>query len=349
MVNSEVGRVKVLVSKENWVKGKTMIDSIQRELDDRGSLDHKTLERERGFLIYLSRIYRTMKPYLKGIHQTLDSWRKGRDKKEWKLSRRELMAVIGDKGGEYDPIPDADAPSRVKPVIRLHNDLKALRVLFEGDEPKQIPIRLANTGLVGYGLGDASGNGFGGVFQIGNTLHFQYGQWSSEILEKSSNYQELRKLVEILEGLYVKRKLSNYEIFLLTDNIVADYAFYKGSSSSKHLFELILRLRRLEMEGSLIIHLIHISGKRMIDSGVDGLSRGDITKGVMRGDDILSFVPLNLGVDERSPAVIEWVQSWWTREHPLHHMSHNDWCDKSLDKGNYIWTPPPTAADAAIE
>ena len=349
MVNSEGGRVKVVVSKEEWVKGQVMIARIQKELRDRGSLDHETLERERGFLIYLSRTYRSMKPYLKGIHQTLDSWRKGRDREGWKLSKRELMAVIGDKGGEYDPIPDVDAPSRVKPVIRLDNDLKALRALFEGDEPKQIPIRLAKTGWVGYGLGDASGNGFGGVLQIGNTLNFQYGQWSSEISEKSSNYRELRNLVETLESLYLKGKLSNCEIFLLTDNIVADYAFYKGSSSSKHLFELILRLRILEMKGSLIIHLIHISGKRMIESGVDGLSRGDITKGVMRGEDILTFVPLNLGADERSPAVIEWVQSWWTGELPLHHMSPDDWYDKALDKGNYLWTPPPAAADAAIE
>ena len=46
------------------------------------------------------------------------------------------MAVIGDKERDYDPIPDADTPSRVKPVICLHNDLKALRVLFEVDEPK---------------------------------------------------------------------------------------------------------------------------------------------------------------------------------------------------------------------
>ena len=87
----------------------------------------------------------------------------------------------------------------------------------------------------------------------------------------------------------------------------------------------------------------------MINSGVDGILRGDITKGVMRGDDILSFVPLNLGADERSPAVIEWVQSWWTGEHPLHHMSHDDWYDKALDKGNYLWTPPPVAVDAAIK
>ena len=129
---------------------------------------------------------------------------------------------------------------------------------------------------MGCVLGDASGNDFGGVLQIGNTINFQYGQWSSKISEKSSNYRKLRNLVETLEGLYLKRKLSNCKICLLTDNIVADYAFYKGSSSSKRLFELILQLRRLEIERSLIIHLIHISGKRMIDSGVDGLLRGDI-------------------------------------------------------------------------
>ena len=56
-MNSEGGRVKVLVSKEKWVKKKTVIDRIQKDLDDRGSLDHKTLERERGFSIYLSRTY----------------------------------------------------------------------------------------------------------------------------------------------------------------------------------------------------------------------------------------------------------------------------------------------------
>ena len=112
--------------------------------------------------------------------------------------------------------------------------------------------------------------------------------------------------------------------FLLTDNIITDYAFHTESSSSNHLFELIVRLRKLEMEGSLIIHLIHISGKRMIKSGVGGLSRGDLTKGVMKGEEILSFVPLKLGVDERSPALLECVQSCWTGEEPLYHMNPDD-------------------------
>ena len=43
------------------------------------------------------------------------------------------------------------------------------------------------------------------------------------------------------------------------------------------------------MTGDFILHVIHISGDRMIDCGVDTLSRGCPTEGVMRGDPILSF------------------------------------------------------------
>ena len=87
-------------------------------------------------------------------------------------------------------------------------------------------------------------------------------------------------MVEMIEALYLEGSFTNCELFLLTDNIVLDYEFYKGYSSSKHYFELILRLRKLDMDGEIIIHLVYISGKRMIDSGVDGLFREDITKGV---------------------------------------------------------------------
>ena len=65
--------------------------------------------------------------------------------------------------------------SRVKPVLRLSNDLKKLRVIFEGEEPTEISIKIGKTGWIGYALGDASGNGFGSVIKIGNILNFQNG------------------------------------------------------------------------------------------------------------------------------------------------------------------------------
>ena len=58
------------------------------------------------------------------------------------------------------------------------------------------------------------------------------------------------------------------------------------------LFELVLRLRRLEMTVGLILRVVHVAGTQMIAQGTDGLSRGNLLEGVMKGEDFLSFVPL---------------------------------------------------------
>ena len=69
------------------------------------------------------------------------------------------------------------------------------------------------------------------------------------ISEAPSNYREIRNLVEAMETRVIYGKLRDCEVFLLTDNLVAKNAFYKGTSSSETLFNLILRLRKLELEG----------------------------------------------------------------------------------------------------
>ena len=148
-----------------------------------------------------------------------------------------------------------------------------------------------------------------------------------------------------VEKLYEEGILKDCELFLFTDNFVADCAYYKGSSSSRFLFLLVLRLRKIQMAGDMIIHLIHISGKRMIASGIDGLSRGVCNEGVMRGVPMLKFLPLHLSVDERSLEVIPWIRSLWNRDHHC----ENDWYGKVLSKGNFVWTPPSAARDAALE
>ena len=89
------------------------------------------------------------------------------------------------------------------------------------------------------------------------------------------------------------------EVFMCTDNSTAESAYYKGSSSSKILHELILRLHKLVLDYCLIIHFIHILGKRMIAQGTDGCSRGVLMEGVMAGKDMLSFIDLNKSAVER--------------------------------------------------
>ena len=67
------GRVMALVSLKKLERGKTIIKRVQDELLVNGKLNYKQLERDRGFLVYLSRTYRNMCPYLKEIHQALDA------------------------------------------------------------------------------------------------------------------------------------------------------------------------------------------------------------------------------------------------------------------------------------
>ena len=124
-----------------------------------------------------------MVPYLKGIHQTLDSWRSGRSKDGWKLSPEELIEFYSHE--EHEIIGESEAPVRVKAVPRLGNDLVAMIELLAGDVPYRVNVRVAKNGWVGYGMGDASGDGFGAAFYIDGVLLFRYGQWVSSISEAS--------------------------------------------------------------------------------------------------------------------------------------------------------------------
>ena len=109
--------------------------------------------------------------------------------------------------------------------------------------------------------------------------------------------------MDFLEGKAATGILNDAEVFMFTDNSTTESAFWKGTSHSKKLCDLVLRLRKLEMETGMILHIIHISGKRMIDAGVDGLSRSDHSTGVMAGEDTRKFIPLHLSALDRSEAL----------------------------------------------
>ena len=67
--------------------------------------------------------------------------------------------------------------------------------------------------------------------------------------------------------------------------------------------------------------MTHVSGKRMITSGVDALSRDDTTKGVIKGNSLLISFPFHLGVNQLNVVLVPWVNSWWTEEKPLVHLT----------------------------
>jgi len=56
-----------------------------RLLETAPKLLHKELLSDQGFLVYVTRTYPAMVPYLKGFHLTIELWCGGRDADGWKL------------------------------------------------------------------------------------------------------------------------------------------------------------------------------------------------------------------------------------------------------------------------
>lgn len=367
----------VMTTQEKWDKTRDHLVWIRSNLNNKDGLDGKILKSIRGFLVYVARTYPSMTPYLKGIHATIDSWRSGRDVDGWKLKKRMKPGAepesIADEYDEFDAVEMESAfgmieecvgePIRVFPVRRLLDDLNCLCELTASHTPPKRIVRMTSQARVIYGFGDASKQGFGASIEFPDkNLFWKFGQWRlrdeqivlaggrgiSFIEERSSNYRELRNLVETLEEVDRKGLLLNREVFMFTDNSTAESAFFRGTSSSKHLFNLILRLRKIEMAGSCQIHMIHVAGTRMIWQGTDGLSRGDKNSGVMAGEAMTSFIPLHLTAQERSAACIDWVSDWYRCRSPfsqrflLRILTQNDWPTVLREQAAYVWIPPPS-------
>jgi hypothetical protein len=178
-------------------------------------------------------------------------------------------------------------------------------------QPPKRWIRSATTLEVYYGFGDASAVRFILDIEVKDELVFRHGHWCDAMAEASSNYRELKNLVDGLEEMVRLGRVKDAEVFLVTDNTTAEAVFYRGNSTTRPLFELMLRLRKVEMDGGLNLRVIHVAGSRMIEQGTDGGSRGDLTQGVMAGEPMLKYVPLHLTALERSPQLEPWIRSWW--------------------------------------
>lgn len=406
---SDVG-VCVLTTEEKW---KRFRDIIQKWLDrvERGdrNLDHKELQKDRGFCVHVCNNYPSMKPFLKGFHLSLEMWRGNRDEEGWKLPTRlhsiseeseedidedeedvDTDEVMLDQKFEEDYSDDIDTattatdlteedkhehvdvlrgpPSgETTPAKRFVDDLRALMNLSSSDAPPVRVVRSKTVLAAVYGFGDASGKGFCGTVGYHEDIHYRIGVWRCDEESESSNYKELRNLVETCEEEAAAGRLFNAEFFLFTDNSTAENCYYRGSSKSKLLHELVVRLRKLEMDYNLTIHLIHVSGDRMIDQGTDGGSRGSLLEGVLTGKPMLDFVDLSKTAVERHEPLLDWIRGW-TDNQSLSPLTPEQWfveahgiCGGKVNADGiwmpmhekkyqtHLWCPPPAVADAALE
>jgi hypothetical protein len=388
---STADNITKTVSREKWIKGKVLVRSLFEQLfsvheTDKYLLNYKELEVTRGFLGHLSSTYESMVPYLKGFHLTLASHLGKRDQEGWKLTDQAWQSYVDKRlaDGEID-VEEAEAffetvqssdknqakandvplpPKEIAPVTQLRDDVFALHHFFECADPPIIHDRCFSVQVVRYGFGDASGTGFGSTIQTANGLKFRIGVWGSDDEGESSNYKELENVVSTIEEEVRLGSLKNSVLFFFTDNTTVESALHKGNSSSRRLFELVVRFRKMEFDSGLRLVISHVSGKRMIAQGTDGVSRGNLKEGVAGGDEMLSFVPLHLSALERHLGCETWLSSWIGSEMEVlsptgwylrgHDLEGGSWDKQGFWRNNtrsgvFLWAPAPAAAEIALE
>jgi len=192
------GQVLATVTLTKWQRMQSLIDELW-VMTSAEELPHKRLEQIRGFLVYVTRTYRWLTPYLKGLHLTLDAWRSDRDEEGWRKSKPKrakqpwpewLMTKLAeDETDEEASEEDVDAPAMVKPVPRFKDDVIAMKGLTQGSEPALQKCRVQNTLVAFYLLGDASGLGFGSGFVDNLGIWYESANWADPLKEESSNFR----------------------------------------------------------------------------------------------------------------------------------------------------------------
>ena len=189
--------VCVLVSRDKWARMKAILAKWKKALATPSPLlSHEELLSDRGFLVYVTRIYPAMIPYLKGFHLTIEMWRGGRDADGWKsredddcekwrggidgdgwksredddcsVDSSDSVTTLADSKLAASPPPLASGDRRYAPVDglttpapRLEADIDALTKLSRYDVPPLRVVRPTRVVHVYYGFGDASGKQYG--------------------------------------------------------------------------------------------------------------------------------------------------------------------------------------------
>ena len=212
----EENGVFVTVSKKKWKRAQDIVSRWSDHFITSSELpwlNYKALESDIGFLIHLSMSYPVIKPFLRGFYLTLNSWRDGRDRYGWKIPDKayKLFLQLGRRSGDrrddetsYMDVAstedDAAAPTHVKAQPLMKEHMAILVEMFSSKEPVLRLVRGSAILEALYIFGDASWLGFGSSWLSGSDIKYRFGVWGSEAkTSTTSNYRELRNLVETLE------------------------------------------------------------------------------------------------------------------------------------------------------
>ena len=138
--------------------------------------------------------------------------------------------------------------------------------------------------------------------------------------------------MEGLEGL-----LLGASVFLATDNITVEVFVYKVNSTSEKLFELVVRMNKLELKHGCHISVTQVSVLRMIAQATGSVSRRQWKEGVTTGLKMLSFCIWGKTALEVTLKLKAWLKLWL----PTHveFLEPKDWFYRGHDLNGGVLIP----------
>ncbi len=336
---------------KKWDKFKRGLSSI-RALATAGARFMETAELRKlaGLGVNITEVYTLGRTYLKGFFNVVESWRSNRDIDGWRLA--DSMFAVGTlEGSDASHLEYVKGyPISTRITSELIDHTNALLTLFDADVPLMVPLRPTDSHKLRYTVGDASAEGFSIVTQYPDrSIQTRDGLWLESFAEGGSNLREAQNFGNHLLHEVESSKHDGCEVWACTDNAVWSAVWNKGMSSAKHMFNIALKLKVACQEHEVFLHTCHISGNRMIATGIDGRSRGNLDAGVSLGYDIRQYLPMDRGVAELAgPCLSSWCRSWMGKDYssPLEPI---DWSTKGQKPGVHLWAPPPAMALIALK
>jgi hypothetical protein len=366
---TDQGITRKMLSQTKWDRAKEFLGWIHSSITGGAAIGRQRFRSGKGFLVHVSQTYDFITPYLKGFHLSEDRWRSGRNAEGWLELAAEAAELDDELENEDEDwglgkeetieIPsEPRAPDVVIPVPCLQDNVEVLLQFFAPVSLVQLIVRpVMGACYVAYGAGDASGEGFGSsIHPLGMEPLLRQGFWCTEDAEESSNWRKFRNLLDAVQVESDAGRLAGRELWLATDNSTAAFAFSKGASKSRKLYEMVTQLRLMALRGNFVLYIFHISGTRMIQIGVDALSRGELHVGALRATET-SAAPLHLSPIQGSPPIRTWVESWTKDNAKI--ATPEDWVHEAQQAGGanqlyqesqtWVWDLPPAAAIHALE
>ena len=138
VINDQEYGLIIMPSQEKWDRMKNIFKKWSTLVAaEETELNHKELQSDRRFLVYCTQAYPGLTPYLKGVHLTLETCRRGRDDKapgigsagQLASAENQMEEEIILEGRSKIPLPPGPSLGVTKVVPHLLSDLKALMKL----------------------------------------------------------------------------------------------------------------------------------------------------------------------------------------------------------------------------